>query len=85
MMGLWNVHVQGISLNDRSGARVRPAAMLSANDRCLREADGSFRREPDIADRGRGCRIWSDGVLTVAASGTTGVRAKAVVPSQAAK
>ena len=35
--------------------------------------DGRSRRDPDIADCGRGCRIWADRGPTRIASGRTGV------------
>jgi hypothetical protein len=41
------------------------------------------RREPDIADRGGGRRIWAESAPTGAASGRTGGRAIAVIPSRA--
>jgi hypothetical protein len=56
-----------------------------ADDRYLRRGDVSNRRRADVADRGFGRLNWADSVLTVAASGTTEVRAKAVVPCQASK
>ena len=49
------------------------------NGRYLREPTGRSRREPDIADCGRGCRIWAVSAPTVGTSGRTGMRAKAVI------
>jgi hypothetical protein len=54
----------------------------SADDRYLRIPVGWSRRKPAVADRDLGRLNWADSAPTAVASGRTGVRAKAVIPSQ---
>ena len=84
----FQVNVGCLALSSRTGTdregqqRVgyNPFAKPSPTDRYLRTWDGRSRREPDIADRGGGRRIWAESPPTPFALGKTGVRPKAAIP-----
>jgi hypothetical protein len=54
----------------------------STNARSLRIPAGWSRRQAHVAVRGGGCRIWAESAPTGVASGRTGVRPKAAIPSE---
>jgi hypothetical protein len=71
----WSAGVRRLSKRDCSG-RFRLERLAGWALHPLESAAFSRRtREPDIADRGGGGRIWADSAPTGVASGRTGVRA----------
>ena len=69
----------------RASGRFGLLAKQSRNGRCLGKADGSKRREAAIPSPESGRRNWVDSAPAEAASGTTAVRAIAVIALRARK